>query len=609
MIATDSTSDITANSDGKSDGESDDKPNFPEVKPSRIKFVTKILVDSKYGLMDDLNYTRGFPEHHDSTITEETAPAFKGKEYKKKTENPVPVIAFSRNARIKADRVRIYLDYYYSLLERYINIESPEHHHEGVEGVYNPLQIIRNRALRKKYSEQPPRELFIQRSPVIAIKHFSRKPKQKKPWYVTISERSSDLTWRTSHWDELVRPDGYIWFPKGSGSNSTSHKEPARHRRPRIGRMYSADSELSANSPYSAQGLTSSSPEIGKSVKGSPSHSSIPKHIERAMTRPENGDHKIVSEEIEKSRPNRFEQIIGKKSKRWSRSPHLRQKSQGSVDKLVLPLSTPGMSKYSSRTPTHSRRSSSSFIPTSHSAYMTPTEDFSTQRSTLLSALPIEHVRKRSIDQTEEEQIEDVQDLLGNGEFADSTDMLNEGFSMPQTDEQLENYWRSSKYILATLQTMQHRRITHNIVRKRGIAKRDKFQCDQNLDDIFFKTSEVLSTYDKELNKALKKGNSLASKMLNDYSMRVETLISTSDRILSDINTTLTLKLKLFQEDADKFGTLKGMQSQRFTRALYRILEYAIVSVLWSVWLVVSIIKWIKYSILLAFKIILWMLW
>lgn len=585
--------------------------DFPHAKAGRIKFVTKILMDSKYGLMDDLNYTRGFPEHNDILLTEEIGPDVKIRDHaKNSTEIPTPVICIPRSARIKADRVRIYLDYYYSLLERSINIESPEHHHEGVEGIYNPLQIIRNRTLRKKYHELPPRELFIQKAPVIAIKQFSKKVKKKMPWYVDISERSSDLTWRTSHWDELVGPRGNLWFPRSLEPENSTLKESNRHLRPQVRRLQSASSGLAIDSPYSTGGLNSSSPEFAKSIKKSTSESNLSKPLGLSMSKPEYGDHILPSEESEKSRSNRFESIIGKKSKRWSRSPHARRKSPTSIDKLSLPSNTPGRGSFTTRTPAHSRRSSTSLIPIGYTTYMTPVDDTG-QRSTLLGALPIQHVRKHSIDQTEEEQIENVKDVMGEGSdfYADSIDPLDEDESLPQTDEQLQNYWKNTRYIIGTLKIMQHRRITHNIVRKRGIERRDRFHYDQKMDDIILETTDVLDTYDKELNRALKKGNSLASKMLNDYSMRVETLISTSDRILSDINTTLTLKLKLFQEDADKFGSLKGMKAQRFTKALYRILEYAIVLILWTIWFIVSIIRWIKFSVLLIFKFTIWMLW
>lgn len=591
---------------------------FPHIKRSRITFVTKLLMDSKYGLMDDLNYIRGFPEHNDKAKSADNALDLSGDEYAKKSaENSITaVVSIPRSTRIKADRVRIYLDYYYSILERCINIESTEHHHDGVEGVYNPLQVIRNRKLRKKYHEMPPRELSFQKAPVIAIRQFSKRPSKKMPWFLDLGERSSDLTWRTSHWDELVDPNGNLWFADGKDSPKNpaegKDKETHRHHRPHLRRRPSSHLDVPVNSPYSVASYSPSSPEIQKYNGHSISVDSMPSHLDFPTSRTENGDQGSFSEESEKSRLNRFEMMVGKKSKRWSRSPNMRHKSQGSVEKLALQLPSTKKGGHGNRTPAHSRASSSSILGAGPRTYMTPVDGGTHQRSTLLNAVPIQHTRKSS-QEKDEVQVEHVEEgsenTGGSNDYDVAVDPLDRTGSAIQIDEQLQQYWNNTKFIMGALKIMQHRRITHAIVRRRGFNKRDQIKCEQNMDDIVLGATEMLNAYDKELNKALKVGNSLASDMLNDYSMRVETLISTSDRILSDINTTLTLKLKLFQENADRFGSLKMMRSQKLTKTLYRLLEFIIVLLLWSIWFIASIIKWIKYIVMLSFKAVIWMLW
>lgn len=592
--------------------------SYPCIKRSRIKFVTKLLMDSKYGLMDDLNYIRGFPEHNDNASSADNALDLSSDEYAKKSaENSIAAVAsIPRSTRIKADRVRIYLDFYYSILERCINIESTEHHHDGVEGVYNPLQVIRNRKLRKKYHEMPPRELSFQKAPVIAIKQFSKRPSKKMPWFLDLGERSSDLTWRTSHWDELVDPNGNLWFADGKDSLNNpaegTHKETHRHHRPHLRRRPSSHLGVPVNSPYSTTAYSPSTPEIQKYNGNSISVDSMPSHLDLPTSRTENGDQRSFSEESEKSRLNRFEMMMGKKSKPWSRSPNMRQKSQGSVEKLALQLQSTRKGSYGGRTPAHSRASSSSILGVGPRTYMTPIDGNTHQRSTLLNAVPIQHARKQS-QEKDEVQVEHVEEGSENtgglDDYDVAVDPLDRTGSAIQIDEQLQQYWNNTKFIKGTLKIMQHRRITHAVVRRRGFNKRDQIKCDQNMDDIVLGASEVLNVYDEELNKALKIGNSIASSMLNDYSMRVETLISTSDRILSDINTTLTLKLKLFQENADRFGSLKMMRSQKLTKTLYRLLEFTIVLILWTVWFLVSIVRWIKYIVMLSFRAVVWMLW
>lgn len=178
-----------------------------------------------------------------------------------------------------------------------------------------------------------------------------------------------------------------------------------------------------------------------------------------------------------------------------------------------------------------------------------------------------------------------------------------------QVDEQLQKYWHDTRYIMSTVAMMQHRRETHDIVKRREIVRRNQIEISQDADTNIKKTSEVLAEYDNELNKVLKLGNDWTSRLLNDYSIRVETLISSSDRILSDINTTLTLKLKLFQENTERYVTVKVMRAQKMTKTIYGLLEFGIVIVLWTIWFFFSILRSIRFTIILVLKMIKALIW
>lgn len=580
------------------------------VKPDKIKAVTKLLMNSKYSLMDDLNYITSVPEHSDGGIGSQTREDGPDGEKSVKSEESRPIISIPRSTRIEAERVRIYIEYYYNYIEKSIGSDGSIHHHEGVEGVYNPLQVIRNRKLRKKYHEMPARQLFLQKAPIIAVNQFSRRPNKKLPWFVDLGERASDLTWRTSHWDELVGPDGKPWFERNKRSSASPKKESHRLHRYHSKRRASSHTDLNHGSPYSLNGINPSSPELRRQHRGSTSDVSAVSHTELPVSHLATPDEGSSLDDGERSRLNRFEMMVNKKSKRWSKSPNLRRRSQSSIDKLSMPSSRG--EQYSRRTPAHSRASSSSVLAAESVPYMTPVDNTNNQRTTLLSALPVVHARRPS-QEKDNVQVEHVEATTTNSKIdeqvLDSVDPLDPAEKHLQTDEQLETLWADTKYIGVTLRMLQHRRVTHSIVKSRGVQRRNKMQCDDSIDLIINTTGTVLNTYDEELDKALKNSNNLASKILNDYSMRVETLISTSDRILSDINTSLTLKLKLFQENADRFGSLKVMRAQRLTKLFYGILELAIVVFLWSIWFAVSLLKWMKLLITAIFKIILWMLW
>lgn len=185
----------------------------------------------------------------------------------------------------------------------------------------------------------------------------------------------------------------------------------------------------------------------------------------------------------------------------------------------------------------------------------------------------------------------------------------NGKFNKVPVDSQLQQYWQDVRNVKNTIALLKHRRRTDEIVERRALTARNTLELDHDAEANIAKTREVIETYNGELDRVLKIGNNWANKLLNDYTIRVEGLISSSDRILSDINTTLTLKLKLFQENTDRYDSIRTMQSQKMAKILYRALEFLIVLILWTVWLVVSIFKEIKNGITIVIKLIKWMVW
>ncbi|QHS71812.1 Mtc4p [Saccharomyces paradoxus] len=677
-------------------GRSDTKTET--VNPQKMKLVTKLLIDNKFGLMDDLNFSRPLTASSEGVpISAKTSEL--GTEYlKNQQENSVsPIPPISRSTRIKADRVRIYLDYYYSILERCISIDSSQNHHEGVEGVYNPLQVIRNRKLKKKHHELPTREFYTTKHPIIAVKQFSKKPNRKMPWFVDINEKYMDLTWRTSHWEELVDPQGKLWFQSYSPStessgSSSSRRQHSHHIHPR--RHLRHHSRVrTANSVHSnTQSLTSkrmitneedksnhnnnnvvtkvtTTPEaqISRNKKSDPnlSHTHLEVPITNTVTNTSSDQGSLIIEvkgsglesarrgssntsgsggnrnykhyrsksagppEDEKSRMNGLEKIISKTSKGWSRSP---KKNTPATEKQVLltpAISNGGASRRSSNNGasinTSSSKSSMGITFGNIETYKTPVDNDKDAiiRQSLLSEVPVHTLRGKNSNKSlkEGEQVLESDKELPNGVSSTYDGVPREKTtshgSEPvriisdslQVDEQLQRYWHDTRYIMSTVAMMQHRRETHDIVKRREIARRNEIEITQDADTNIRKTADALTQYDNELNKVLKLGNDWTSKLLNDYSIRVETLISSSDRILSDINTTLTLKLKMFQENTERYVTVKVMRAQKMTKTIYGLLEFGIVVVLWTIWFLFSVLRSIRFTICLVLKIIKALLW
>ena len=193
----------------------------------RVKMVTKLLVDMNSGLMDDLNYNRNVDKGYEGEFGSDQSNLQKAQsdnndpntttDPKSNYLNLIPmkeqlqVPKISKTTRLRAERVRIYMDYYYNILEAACRSGEDENGiersnmHYGVEGVYNPLQIIRNRKLRKKYHDEASSNRFLfYKAPVIAVLQFSKVPNRKKyRWFVDVNEKYGDITFRSQHWNEL----------------------------------------------------------------------------------------------------------------------------------------------------------------------------------------------------------------------------------------------------------------------------------------------------------------------------------------------------------------------------------------------------------------------
>ncbi|ODV96627.1 hypothetical protein PACTADRAFT_48459, partial [Pachysolen tannophilus NRRL Y-2460] len=143
-----------------------------------------------------------------------------------KNENSKKYYEFSNAVFERANRVKITISLYHINIRRCQEIFQTDANgnplYPNVEGVYNPLQVIRNRRLYKKYRQYPaPLDLKLV-TPSSQV--FSENKKHKLIWQVDLKELAHDLTWRTQHWHHLRRPDGRLWFP----SEEDLEKE-ARH--------------------------------------------------------------------------------------------------------------------------------------------------------------------------------------------------------------------------------------------------------------------------------------------------------------------------------------------------------------------------------------------
>ncbi|KAG7796894.1 hypothetical protein KL944_004995 [Ogataea haglerorum] len=178
---------------------------------------TQELLDARKSLVHDLKLSRD--QVHDPMISIDPRAKIS------------PNLRQNRSFQIcrkRAEKVKTIIQSYYEFIELYQNTvhyddSDPQRPlYEGVEGVFNPLQIIRNRRIRKKYDEKLTTFPLGDYKPPSRV--FSKYNRQHLIWQVNLNEYYTDITWREKHWHELKRPNGELWFPKLDSTKQSPQK-------------------------------------------------------------------------------------------------------------------------------------------------------------------------------------------------------------------------------------------------------------------------------------------------------------------------------------------------------------------------------------------------
>jgi len=133
--------------------------------------------------------------------------------------------AYLRGALVK----EIFSDYYDSLEKFQTEIHKDPNGdmlYPGIEGVFNPLQIMRDRRIRKSEG------VSLRKGPFSKVKlpsqTFSRHKKPRLIWQINPYEYSGDLIWRRTHLNQLRKSNGKLWVSKKNryiGSNPETKNE------------------------------------------------------------------------------------------------------------------------------------------------------------------------------------------------------------------------------------------------------------------------------------------------------------------------------------------------------------------------------------------------
>lgn len=239
-------------------------------------------------------------------------------------------IVVSSATRVRADKVKSMLGLHYLYMQRcYDHGQNGQSPHALVDGVYNPLQTIRNRKLRAKYHENP-KSLSIKTIPLASNMFSSRNNQRNKDprkqwkmiWAVELHEVISDMKWQALHWNELVGPKGELWFPPTADSlNRLSVLSPKKLKSKRLhDKLFSSEDEISHQDSGRKSGGSGSS-DLGLNISKSKINS-------QALLNPSDGD-EVHNYHFSSSRLGR-----GKKKNRLSGKLRLRSKMKHMVEEV-----------------------------------------------------------------------------------------------------------------------------------------------------------------------------------------------------------------------------------------------------------------------------------
>lgn len=134
-------------------------------------------------------------------------------------------VKVSRASRNRAELVKATFEIKYHCLNLALDITLTEPtQHEGIEGVYNPLQVIRNREIKNRLEHHSP---SVYRTLPLACNAFSSHSRDGKSWSmvwgIELKDFVADFGWRQLHWNKLRNAKGELWFPN-EGSSKDKHK-------------------------------------------------------------------------------------------------------------------------------------------------------------------------------------------------------------------------------------------------------------------------------------------------------------------------------------------------------------------------------------------------
>jgi hypothetical protein len=508
-------------------------------------------------------------------------------------------IHVSRAGHLRAEKVKAMFAVKYIYIQRQYDVKEankgkPELDN-GVDGVYNPLQVIRNRKIRAKYHEYP-KPLSIKTLPPacnVFSKHSRNKKMWKMVWSVELNELLCDFSWRVSHWNELVNAKKELWFPEASPhKHKHNHRHHNHHHKGHIRkRLHDKLFEERSDEDGKSSKLLSTSSQSDSNGSSTKSSSKLQLNL-KLKSKPKK---KLYNGSSSSSNVDDFSLLNDTKSDSNG--------SQGNLLKHTIvhqPLVAEEDSDGKDDEPLTFASPARSPVPVIKIDSVEALSDVSIKSVTNLRP-DIDQVIED--DETTETKCKIVLDAreVELSEIFTHFKYMNQ-FLKLKSNYLLEVYPRYTEMVNEQLdEIMSHQvyNILHSIVR---------------INDQYLLSFETLYvSFSNEIEAIIRLVN-------DDHSIRVDNLLSSSDRSIGEINTSLASEVRKISERIDKLsGSLcdydiltRSEHKSNFKmslresnyKPLYLILENFIVITLRLIWAIVNIYKGLAAVVMVIWKIL-----
>ena len=572
-----------------------EKPTMDSSKRAReladILLTTRKLLQSDCNVVDPLKYD---PTGYHEVYAEDNT-------------------KISRSTFIRAEKVKSMFGVKYLYLQRVHdwNVDNADRNqHPGVEGVYNPLQIIRNRKIRAKYREYA-KPLTIKTIP-LACNVFSKHNNDAKHpwrmlWAIELSEQVSDVSWRIDHWHELKGPKGKLWFPPSASSSeiSTRHSRSSHMKRRLHDKLFNDDDDKKNNkNNHNNNDTIDKEDDRHKQKESDKDHSRRPS---TATTASSDSDH-IFRISRAKSPHKKLRSRVKKRAKKLYHGSSSSSDEEPDVEPVLsknLDILKQQMFKKVSLSPEESDKQETEQITGMVLGSLTSIPLIKIDES---KDFDINEVEFTSMEKKPEEDAKEI-------EMAEPDEKMKEKqivtAALAKRDEELSVIVDNFRYFeqVVNVKTNYLLKVYPNYTGM--IGKKINHIIYKQLHDVFHLTVSIsddhLPEYEALYHGFRNEVKSIVHMINDDYSVKIDNLLSNSDRSISEINASLSLELRKVNERLDKLNsslfsnvvseTLRDSEQKMKIRdgtnhkIMYFCLENLIVIFLRLIWVIVNVYK------------------